>query len=185
MVTAEYRLRNFYIYDDLATFPDDGKRREIIDGDLVVNAAPVPRHQRVSRNLQRILDSHLVRSGQGELFNAPIDVRLGEDVFEPDLLVVVPGAQARVAQKYIEGPPALVVEILSPSSSEWDRGRKATAYARHGIREYWILDPDRRLLERFVLRNGAYARDASQGSGTVETPLLPGLRVPLEEVWAD
>ncbi|MBI5495258.1 MAG: Uma2 family endonuclease [Deltaproteobacteria bacterium] len=185
MVAAQLRLRNFYIYEDLATFPEDGKRREILDGDLIVNPAPILKHQQVLQNLNRILDAHMQRTGAGNLFFAPVDVRLGDNVFEPDLLVVLKDSRARLTRAFIEGPPDLVVEILSPSTEEWDRGRKSAAYARGGVREYWILDPERRQLEQFTLQEGALVRVGLFGADTLTTALLPGLQVDLSRVWAD
>ncbi len=183
VASTRYTLRNYYVYEDLATFPHDNQRRELFEGDLIVNPAPLIQHQRVSRRLGGILDRHLTQCAQGEVLYAPTDVRLGDNVFEPDLLVVLNGGLAKIEKAYVNGPPDLVVEILSASSEAWDRGRKSTAYARAGVREYWILDADRRQLEQFVLEQDVFVRLAVLSDETFSTALLPGLQVDLQAVW--
>jgi Uma2 family endonuclease len=183
VASQRYVLRNYYIYEDLATFPHDNQRRELFEGDLIVNPAPFIKHQRISGKLQFILQKHLEGSGQGELLVAPTDVRLGDNVFEPDLLVVLKGGKAVIGKAWVQGPPDLVVEILSPSSEAWDRGRKSTAYARAGVLEYWIVDPERRQLERFVLEADQFVRAQVLSHETFSTQLMPGLSVDLQSVW--
>ncbi|MBI5498262.1 MAG: Uma2 family endonuclease [Deltaproteobacteria bacterium] len=184
MVSA-LRLRNYYIYDDLETFPDDGKRREIIAGDLYVNPSPLPRHQRVSREFLVELALFLRHAGLGEVLDAPIDVRLGDDVFGPDIVVVLKAGQAVIRDKWIEGPPDIVIEILSPSTEKVDRTTKANAYARHGVPEYWLVDAEGRRLERYELRDRAFERVAIHADAdVVTTPRLPGFRLELGRVWA-
>ena len=105
-------------HDDLLSPPDDGNRYEIINGEMVMNPAPLATHQRVLLRLTRLLDRFLKEGGAGELFIAPFDVVLGpNDVVQPDLLVIST-RQGRVpgAQNAFQGPPNLVVEIVSPSS---------------------------------------------------------------------
>ena len=110
-------LKQTLDYSDLACAPDDGLRYEILDGDLLVTPAPSVVHQRVSRRLQRQLEDYFHAEGRGEVFDAPTDVILTpHDVVEPDLLVVTDIQQ--LSRRGVEGPPALVVEILSSSTRE-------------------------------------------------------------------
>ena len=123
--------------DLLALLPDDGLRYEIIDGPLIVSPSPVPRHQRAIRKLCRILEDNC--PDDHEVFFAPLDWQPDRRTsLEPDLLVV---AKDRIGEKNITETPALVVEVLSPSSSRYDRVLKSARYAEAGIPQYWIVDP--------------------------------------------
>ena len=85
----------------------------------------------------------LVDSGRGEVFSAPLLVEFPgtEDRVQPDLLFVSSERRAIIGEKQIMGAPDLVVEILSPSTAHRDRGIKLDLYGRHGVRQYWIVDP--------------------------------------------
>ncbi|MEX2553504.1 MAG: Uma2 family endonuclease [Actinomycetota bacterium] len=129
-----------FTYPDLATFPDDNLRREIIDGDLVVNPAPVTRHQVASIALAASLFNYSLTSG-GMAFHAPYDVFFAvENVVEPDLLFVRSDHLDRVGPKYLEGAPDLVIEISSLSTRRLELVRKRELYERFGVPEYWYVD---------------------------------------------
>src|SRR5436309_59662 len=125
-------------YEDYVDLPDDGKRYEILDGELEVSPAPAPRHQAVSRNLLFILHGHIHPRRLGSVYHAPIDVLLANtSIVQPDLVFIAAGRESIVTKRAIEGPPDLMVEILSPWSIRRDRVAKAALYARFGIRCYW------------------------------------------------
>ncbi len=135
--------------EELAQLSDDGNRYEILDGELLVTPAPSVSHQRASRELVRHLLAYL--DGKGlELFYAPTAVRQGERTeLEPDVLVLP--ARAETSDRFAGelGQLVLVVEIASPSTARVDRYRKRAAYQRHGVPEYWIVDPAARFVERW------------------------------------
>jgi Uma2 family endonuclease len=170
-------------YSDYLATPDDGKRYEILDGDLCVNPSPSPRHQRVSRRLQLQLENYFHRRSIGEVFNAPIDLILGRhDVMVPDLVVV--SEPAFITERGIEGPPLLIVEILSPSTQTQDRGSKAHRYAESGVEHYWIVDPKAKRLECHRLTGRVYQRVAEIGGESIfEHPDLAGLKIDLDALW--
>lgn len=173
-------------YEDYVGLPNDGKRYEIFDGELSVTPSPVTRHQRVSRNLQRILDRHVVERRLGEVLYAPTDVILAPTtVVVPDLVFVRADRSAIITERAIEGPPDLIVEIVSPSSLRQDRVTKAALYARYEVAHYWIVDPEARTVEFYELENESYRLVTKAAGGeTVEPSLLPGLRIDLGKVWA-
>jgi Uma2 family endonuclease len=170
-------------YSDYAATPDDGKRYEIIDGELYSTSSPGTMHQRVSGRLVRQLDDYFEPRGIGEIFHAPIDLILGHhDIFVPDILVV--GDPASVTHRAIEGPPQLVVEILSPSTRAQDCGVKARRYAELGIRHYWIVDPEERRIEFHRLTDGGYrCTHEARGDGTVTDLGWDGLTIDLTTLW--
>lgn len=152
-----------YTWADIRALPE-GVRAEIIDGEFFdMSAAPALLHQQVLRALNEAFQSHF--KGQVcEVYFAPVDVKLADDsVVEPDLLVVCDPQQLQGT--HVEGAPALVVEILSPSSSLHDRWRKMRLYARAGVAEYWIIDPVARMVEIYSLDGAGYRLHGSFGPG--------------------
>jgi Uma2 family endonuclease len=176
-------LKHKLDYSDYAAIPPDGKRYEIIEGDLYVTPAPTPFHQRVSKRLQRQIEAYFEQRALGEVFDAPIDLILThQDVVQPDLLVVANVAQ--VSGRGIEGAPLLVVEILSPSTRTTDRTVKARRYAALGIPHYWIVDQETSTVECYRLEQSTY-RLVAKGEGSVALthPDFPGLTLSLEAIW--
>lgn len=176
-----YRLT----YDDWLAFPDDGRLYEILDGALLMTPAPCIDHQRISRDIEYRLVELLRRERAGEVLDAPVGVRLAYDtVLEPDLVVVLTPNAHRVGAQVIDGPPDLVVEVLSPGTAGRDLGPKRAAYEGAGVPEYWIVDPETRSVEVLELHRGRFQRAGLYREGdTLRSPLLPGLELPLGEVF--
>lgn len=153
-----------YTYQDYLEMPEEpGYSFEILDGVLVKEPAPNVPHQRVSRRLQRILEDYFWEvDPEGEVFDAPLDITFGDrTVVQPDLLYVS-GTQKDIVQyTRIDGPPTLVVEIISPSTGRKDRLLKMGIYQRAGVKHYWLVSPEDRSMECFALRDGVYALVAS------------------------
>lgn len=165
--------------------PDDGKRRELIDGDVFVTPAPATFHQTVSRRLQYALMTALEETGLASVFDAPVDVIFDDtNVVEPDLVIVRAEQAHIITERAIEGVPDVVVEILSPSTRERDQHWKARLYERFGVPEYWIVNPDLGQLEAHALVDGSYGiRARYNRSSTLECPLFPTLAVGLLKVF--
>ena len=129
-------------YEDFCCLPNDGKRYEIIDGELFVTPSPFRPHQRAVTRLTSYLSVFVREKDIGEVFVAPFDVVFSRfDVVEPDLLYVSKGRLSVLTEKNVQGAPDLVVEVLSPSTAETDRTIKLKLYARYGVQEHWIIDP--------------------------------------------
>lgn len=165
-------------YDDLCQMPDHGHRYEIIDGELLVSSSPARRHQKLAFRLALLLGNLVEANGTGEVYFAPVDLRLTpHEVVQPDLLFIrADRLDIYHARGIVEGPPDLVIEILSPTNRMVDQVRKAALYARSGVPEYWIVDPDGidLIVQRLV--NGQYERIASVAD-VVHSEVLPGLTV--------
>jgi Uma2 family endonuclease len=151
------RSRTRWTYAEFARLPsDDGNRYEIVDGVVVVTPAPSRGHQRISIRLASTLHAFAAGHGLGEVYAAPFDVLFGEgDYFEPDVLFVDRDRLGILSDRGCEGPPDLVVEILSASTAERDRGIKLDRYRLYGVREYWVVDPETRTIEVWDLATGA------------------------------
>ncbi len=142
---------------DALLMPEDGNRYEAIGGELYVTAAPSFRHQRISFRLSLALYRLLEEPGLGLLCPAPVGVEIPgtEEGLQPDLVFVSSERLHIIGDDWIRGAPDLVVEILSPSTSERDRGLKRKLYQRHGVKEYWIVDPEAERVEVWNFAGGA------------------------------
>lgn len=135
MTVIETQTQCGFSLADLEAMPDDGRRYELIGGSIIVTPPPDIAHQRSSHRFQRVLQD--AAGPQYEVFNAPIGFSLPTgDELEPDLIVV---DVARVGKR-LTLPALLVVELVSPGSARHDTVTKLDAYARAGVRDYWIVD---------------------------------------------
>ena len=177
-----------WTYEEFMALPEGGSvRYEIIEGDLYVTPAPSPRHQKISINLSGIVWNFLRTNPLGEIFAAPVDVVFSREppqVVVPDLVFVAAEHVSLITEKNLQGVPDLLVEILSPTTATIDRRVKHSLYERVGVPGYWIVDPERNTVQVFRLSGGRYAEALELGLGDrLETPLLPGLSIPLSEVF--
>ena len=163
-------------YADLERWPDDGRRYELYDGEVYVVPSLIPLHQMVSARLHLALEKY-TRAHGGIVLYAPLDIVLTEyDVVQPDLLLFTRERAHLVNPKQVtRQPPDLAIEILSPSAAANDRGRKMRLLARHGVREFWLVDPDASAIEIYRLTGDDFVLANRAGaSETVVSPLLTG-----------
>jgi Uma2 family endonuclease len=169
-------------YDDYAKIPQDGRRHEIIDGVHIVNAAPSTVHQHVSKRLQYQLYTKIELAGLGVLFNAPVDVQLSEfDVVQPDLVIVLNENVRKITPTKIKVAPNLVVEILSPSTTELDQTLKKELYERSGVQEYWIVDPFEQSVAQWVLTDGKYS--LAPAADPINLTIASRISIAKETIW--
>jgi Uma2 family endonuclease len=178
-------------YDDFVRIPDDGMRHEIIDGVHYVTPSPVLRHQVLLGRLHLAVGGFVEQHpAVGQAFLSPLDTVFSPwDVVEPDLIFVAADQLHVLTAPNIQGAPALVVEILSPSTRRRDLGIKRDLFDRGGVREYWVVDPKARDLAVFRRTAGGalseVERLAAAGDAVLSTPLLPGFVLPLAKLFAD
>lgn len=174
-----------WTYDDYRRLSDDGWRYEVIEGELYVNPAPRPKHQEATLNLATAL-SQFVRDHQlGKVYVSPIDVTLPDlaSPVQPDLLFIAAECLEIVKETFIEGAPDLIVEVLSPGNWLDDRRIKFRVYALAGVREYWIVDVDRRQIEMFHLEGQSYAQVGRYEAGEqVNSIVVDGFGIAVDEV---
>ena len=172
-------------YEDLVALPEDGRRYEILDGDLVMTPTPPTRHQVVVANLATALYGYVKERGLGRVLLAPTDLILDEhSVVQPDILFIRAARRAIIKRHAVVGAPDLVVEVMSAATVERDRAAKPKLYARSGVEHYWIVDPDKNTLEAFLRDDGTYA-NAGKHAGDVVVRLAPfvGCALDLADVW--
>jgi Uma2 family endonuclease len=179
-------MRAVLTYADYALLPDDGRRYEILGGELAVTPAPSRRHQRAVGALFRLLDSHVRAHALGEVYVSPFDVILDDtSVVQPDIVYVAAERLGIVAERGVEGAPSLAVEVTSPSTHQRDRNAKRELYARHGVPHVWIVDPEARTIDAYVLHGGAYALAVhAAADASLRAEPFPDLEILTRSLWA-
>ena len=169
---------------DCQLLPED-KRYEILDGDLCMVSSPNTKHQRVSKKLLVTLARQVEGRNLGEIFVAPYDVILSDDnIVQPDIFFIAGGRVGLVGELNLHGTPDLVIEILSAGSRKMDMETKKKIYARFGIGEYWIVDPDAEAIEVKIWSEIGYLRHAVYAkSECLSSPLLPAVKIRLQDIF--
>ncbi len=172
--------------NDIWDMPEDGKRYEVVNGELYVTPPPLEAHQKASTNLVGYIWQYAHHRGLGTVYSAPFGVVLDEENgVQPDIVYVSRQRQGFIVERGLEGAPDLVAEVLSPSTQTRDRGVKMRRYAAAGIPHYWIVDPRGRALEAYRLTEQGYELTGTFGPGSTFHPeLFPGLEVPIDDLWA-
>ncbi len=183
-MNPEVKLR----YEDLVALPDDGRRHELIGGELYLPPSPNRAHQKAVGNLYVILRAWLATAACGEVYLAPFDVVFSdEDVVEPDLLYVSAERASILTDANVQGSPDLVIEVLSPGTRRRDEKVKRLLYEKFDVTEYWIVDTDLQMVKVFRRApSGTLERvaelDADRGD-VLTSPSLPGLKAPLAPIF--
>jgi len=174
-----------FTYRDYKSLPEsETKRYELLEGELIMVPSPNTYHQRISRKLEFLLQDFVEKSKLGEVFYAPLDVHLGEDIVQPDILFISKAHSKIITEEEIRGGPDLVIEILSPATAERDRTYKKTLYARHSVREYWIVDPEEKTVEVMTLGKAGFESSTVYGKmNTLKSTIFPDLTIKLSNVF--
>ncbi len=177
-----------FTYDDLEAITQEreGDRHELVDGELFVTPAPTPVHQFVSANIVDALRRHVRERQLGKVAYAPIDIRLTPDnVLNPDIIFISRDRLHIVGPKTIDAAPDLVVEILSPGTRRRDLTVKRDLYARFGVQEYWIVDPDARTVEVLERVGNGFSIVPLLDENTIQSRVLPEFRLTMAMVFED
>ena len=169
--------------DEFRQLPEGPPFYQLIDGELFMSPSPESFHQRIILNLAVTLENYLEKKPIGEVYIAPLDVYFTEfNVFEPDL-IFISKARLHLVDRWIEGAPDLVAEVLSPSTARLD-ARKPKIYAAAGVTEMWVLDPKARTISAYDLQSSAdQPKSVSKEGERVASPLLPGLKIPVAKIF--
>jgi Uma2 family endonuclease len=172
-------------YQEFRQLPDDGKRYELIGGEVHLTPAPNTKHQYVVHNLDMALSLYVQKNKLGEVWEAPLDVRLTEDTaLQPDLVFVARRRVEIIREEFIAGAPDLVVEVLSASTAGHDRATKLPIYAEAGVPEVWLIDSQAKTVEVLKLQGKKYFVDAIlAGEQVLTSDLFPGWQLPLRDLF--
>jgi Uma2 family endonuclease len=175
-----------WTYEDYTCLPDDGRRYEIIGGNLYVSPAPRTIHQIIVTKLAHALSAFTVSKNLGQVLVAPVDVILADlaSPVQPDVLFITSEQRNIIKENFIEGVPNLIIEVLSPGNPQHDRRTKYELYEKAGVEEYWIVDPDNCTVDVYALyMEGTYLPHGHfERSGVIESKLFSELRIPLDDI---
>ena len=171
-------------YEDYCNTPDD-ERYELLDGDLVMTPAPRVSHQKAVIKLGAHLFYFVEEHELGVVLSSPCDVVLSDtDVVQPDLLFVSNERAHIITEANVQGAPDLVVEILSPATADRDLIVKRALYAKHGVKEYWIVDTDAKTVTVLLRDSQEFALVGVCGEGqTLASPTLAGFTINPDEIF--
>ncbi len=181
------KARRTWTYDEFAAeSPETNLPTELWDGEIIMSAAPRPVHQRIAARTWKLLDEFVAARKLGEAFISPIDVVMsGRQAVQPDVVFVSTAKESIVQENCIRGVPDLLVEVISEGTWRRDRVDKKALYEQFGVAEYWIIDPDSRLIEIFTLTKGSYQSHArGVGVEKVGSKLLVGLKIRFDQLEA-
>ena len=175
-----------WTYSEYVALTDDGEWYEIVNGVLVMAPAPDIPHQAAAMRFGYFLFAHVELTGLGRVIGAPADVVLSpNNVYQPDVFVVLNAHLDRVQEKRVVGAPDLVIELASPSTVLYDRLTKYEVYARFGVPEYWIAKTASRSVEVLVLENEKYrSLGVFSGRDTLPSRIVPELPVHVDQFFA-
>lgn len=176
-------------YDEFLDWLDEDTHAEWVNGKIIMHSPVSARHQRLLRFLVRLLSEFLERGALGgDLMLDPFQMKIGPDFpgRAPDILYVAQENLHRLKPNLLEGPADLVVEIVSPGTRGIDRGDKHFEYERGGVREYWLLDPERTLAEFHRLgTDSRYHLAAPDAQNRFFSDVLPGFWLHVDWLWQD
>jgi len=180
----EIPQKEVYTYADYALLPE-GAPYQLIGGKLVMTPAPTTYHQIISMRLELKFANFVNENNLGLVLDAPIDVYFGEkETYQPDIIFIARDRFHIIEAAMINGAPDLVVEILSPSTGYYDLKKKARTYARHGVREYWVADPEDKSIEVYKGQEEKFTLNQRiEEEGQIKSLVLDGLEVEVRDVF--
>lgn len=172
-------------YDDYRNLPDDGKRYEIIEGKLFMTLSPKTIHQRISQRISNKLYNFIEEKERGDVLSAPIDVVLSmTDIVQPDIIFIASRRSRIITENNIVEAPDWVAEITSESTKIRDQTTKKALYEKYGVKEYWIVYPDKEKVEQFILQDEKLELQKTvEKSEILPCKVIDGFSVDLNEIF--
>jgi Uma2 family endonuclease len=162
----------------------DSQKAEFINGEVLMHSPAKYRHLTCLKHLLKLLDTHVEQMHLGWVGCEKVLVCLTRNDYEPDLVFYGEAKAAQLRPDQTEFPaPDLIVEVLSESTEARDRGIKFEDYASHGVREYWLVDPEKEVIEQYDLAGETYALRIKQADGTLRSDVVPRFTVPVRAIF--
>ncbi len=171
-------------YEEFLAWADEDTLAEWVNGEVVMTSPSSKHHQMLADFLGDMIRAYARQRKLGVVLGAPFQGKM-EHGREPDLLFLAQAHLGRLKETYVDGPPDLIVEIVSPESMGRDRGDKFYEYARGGVPEYWLIDPQARWAEFYHLKEGYYRPAFSGDQGVYRSEALPGFWLRVEWLWQE
>ncbi len=166
---------------------EEGAPFQLINGELVMSPSPTPFHQLLSIRLSSMIQFYLEKAdSKGICLYAQMDVKLDEEnIFQPDLIYISGERKAELLHDRIIGAPNLVIEILSPSTANYDVNQKKGFYERYGVKEYLIIDPKYFYAEIYILTENKFElQQKGKRNDVINLNSLPGLQINLQKLFS-
>lgn len=177
-------LKECYTYEDYSRLPE-GAPYQLIGGQLIMTPHPTPYHQEISMKLAFTLRNFVQKNSLGHVYFAPLDVYLGDkDVYQPDIIFIRKEREAIIGEINIEGPPDIVVEILSPTTAYYDLRKKFKVYEQCSVSEYWIIDPQLKKVEVYENKNIKFQiYSEAETERNISSKILEGFTISLADIF--
>lgn len=172
-------------YDQIVKMPEfpESPVLEIFNGELFMPPSPNIKHQRISRKLGFLIIKFVEENDLGEVFQAPTDIKLSdENLVVPDIFFISQERRSIIKESYIEGPPDLVIEILSSNRNN-DLIYKKGIYEEFGVTEYWIIDPEAETLMMCTLENKSFQVKMFSASESINSNMISNFSFYLSEIF--
>jgi len=184
---ASYKVKRIkYTYQDYLNLPDDGKRYELINGELVMTPAPNTIHQNIIVKMIYEIERFLQQQKIGKLFCAPTDVKFNDtNILQPDIVFISKERSGVITENIINGAPDLIIEILSPGTAYYDLIEKKEIYEQYGVKEYWIVDPKKNRVD--IYQNIDQRFELNQRldvEGIAKSLVIEGFEVSLTDIFS-
>lgn len=169
---------------DYFRLPESNKIIELSEGRLIISPAPTDQHQKISFKLSLLVGNHVLSNNLGEVRYAPVDVRLKKGIIrQPDIVFMSNEHLNRITNKRW-GIPDFVIEVISPGTKKEDRKYKYAEYEKAGIKEYWIIDPDKQTVDIYELRNKQYVEIGNfHGEDIVKSEIIKDFSFKVETIF--
>lgn len=162
----------------------EGEKAEFINGKVIMHSPAKARHVEIRERLSRLLSLHVDLNRLGWLGGEKVLCAFPRNDYEPDVCFFGPRKAASITPDLLRFPPPdFIAEVLSESTEARDRGEKFEDYAAHGVGEYWIIDPDREILEQYVAQQGPYQLAQKSGTGDVRSVIIPDFCIPVRALF--
>jgi Uma2 family endonuclease len=176
------RGRRERFYDEVS----EEEKAEFISGEVVMHSPAKHRHTTIRHRLERVLSIYCDSQRLGRVSGEKSLCVFPRNDYEPDVVFFGPAKAALIQPETLKFPiPDFICEVLSDSTEHRDRGVKFRDFEAHGVGEYWLIDPERELLEQFLLRAGRYELALKSGTGEVASAVVPGFRIPIRALFDD
>jgi Uma2 family endonuclease len=179
-VLADERRRREAFYEEM----DESQKQEFINGEVIMHSPVKFKHERASTLFCRIAGAYVDKHGLGLVTHEKILICLTRNDYEPDVCFFSKEKAQKFEPDQMKFPaPDFIAEVLSDSTEANDRGVKFDDYAAHGVREYWLIDPDNRIVEQYDLADDAYALRLKLNGGMLQSRVIEGFEIPLPAIF--
>ena len=185
---VQYRgKKKLLTYQDYLNLTPEDAHYQLIEGELVMTPAPKVIHQVIKNNILQLLILYVKKNGLGYVLDAPCDVYLNDlNVVQPDIFFITKENKKIITEDNIKGAPDLIIEILSPASAYYDLVEKKELYEKSGVREYWIVDPKKKRIDVYILKDEVYVlHQRAEKEEKIDSIMLPAFNLSLSIVFSE